>query len=104
MGWLTQKPPCDVHLMDALVADVATPGVEIPMPIVVELRAIQIDLRGRSAPKVVIDRSRDLERPIKFADARARLVARADDVINLPEFAFPHILDRLLNRDTGSGL
>src|SRR5687767_9932001 len=57
------------------------------MPIVVELGTIQIDLRGRPAPQVVIYGTRNLERRIALADARARLITRADDALHFAELA-----------------
>ena len=97
------EPAGDVHLMDALVAHVAVAGVVVPVPIVVQLGPIQIDLRRRAAPQVVVDVLGNLQRLVELADGLPRLVARADDAQNLAELAAVNELDGFLDRAGSSG-
>src|SRR5439155_3640912 len=54
-----QAPAGDVHLVDALVAQVAVAVVPGPVPVVVQVDAAQGGLHGgRAAPQVVVDRRR----------------------------------------------
>src|SRR3954452_4907836 len=92
--------------MDALVAHVAATGVVIPMPVVVWvvaalgilLRSEQLSLRSRSAPQFVVDLFWNSERRIALADGRARLEARADDVLDASQLAAVNVVDVLPNR------
>ena len=54
---LAEEPAGDVHLVDALVAEVAVAGVPDPVPVVVEAAcACSGQLGRRAAPEVVVDR------------------------------------------------
>ena len=50
---LAQPPPCDIHLMDALVADVAVPEIPVPVPVVMEAVLLPRFVGRRSEPDVV---------------------------------------------------
>src|SRR5579862_2326746 len=50
----SKGPAGDVHLMDALVTDVAVAGVPEPVPVVMEMLAMWCFKRGRPAPEVKI--------------------------------------------------
>ena len=105
---LAQRPASDVHLVDALVAEVAVAGVEDPMPVVVQALPHQGLPWRRAAPEVVVDRRVDLLCAFHPADALARLVAEAAGELNLAEMTFVHPGQRLLDRgrraDLGAGL
>ena len=74
---LAEEPAGDVHLVDALVAEVAVAVVPGPMPVVVQLFACQLRLRRRATPEVVVDRVGDGLRAFGFANAGAALVAES---------------------------
>src|SRR5207249_33639 len=70
-----QAPAGDVHLVDALIAQVAVAVGPLPVPVVMELWPRDRLNRGRTAPQVVID----LGRRLIFAlgpDRRPPLVAQ----------------------------
>lgn len=90
--------------MDALVPHVAVTGVEVPVPVVVQLRAVQVDLLRRSTPQVVVDRGGDVERLVELADALAGLVAGTDRILDRTELAALHIGNRLLEARARPGL
>ena len=52
---LAQPPAGDVHLVDALVADVAVAVVPVPVPLVVEAVRVERPLGRGAEPEVVID-------------------------------------------------
>src|SRR5262249_7417351 len=56
---LTQAPTGNVHLMDALIAEVAVAVVPLPVPVVVETLAQDRTVRSGATPQVVVDRLRD---------------------------------------------
>src|SRR5262249_44657716 len=74
---LAQAPAGLVHLVDALVAQVAVAGVPDPVPVVMEVLAHQRQLLRRAAPQVVVARLGDRLLAIDLADGGAPLVARA---------------------------
>src|SRR5690606_29023413 len=78
----------DIHLVDALVAEVAIAGIPHPVPIVVELLAGERLLRGGSAPEIVIESFGDRLFAFHFADAGAALVADATGPEEFTEVAF----------------
>src|SRR5207248_8192146 len=68
-------PAGDVHLVNALVADVAVAEIPEPVPVVVDEVGVEVLLRRGPGPDVEIDLLRRLRhRP--DADALARLVAQ----------------------------
>src|SRR5262249_1142496 len=76
-----------VHLVDALVAQVAVAVSVDPVPVVVEFRPHDRQLRGRAAPQVVVDAGGRLGRLLHLPHAPAGLVAPADGQIDLAELA-----------------
>jgi hypothetical protein len=67
-------PPCDVGLMDALVAVVAVAEVPEPVPVVMDEIAVVRLFRSRAEPEVEVDFGRGRRRRF-HADALPRLVA-----------------------------
>ena len=53
--FITEEPTSDIHLVDSLVAHVSVTRIEIPVPIVMQLRAKQFSLFRGAAPQVVIN-------------------------------------------------
>ncbi len=64
-----------VHLVDALVADVAVAEVPEPVPVVVDQVGVERPFRGRPQPEVEVHLARRLARRLG-ADAVPRLVAQ----------------------------
>src|SRR5437773_7319023 len=84
---LAQEPAGNVHLVNALISQIAVSGVPNPMPIVMEAFAHERFHRGRAAPEIVVDARRDWLRTIDLADARTALVAKAARDENFAEVA-----------------
>src|SRR5262249_28121767 len=86
---LVQTPAGLVHLVDALVAQVAVAVVPHPVPVVMELLARQpLRLRRRAAPQVIVGRGRDLAALRRGrADAGPQLVAQAARQLDLAQLA-----------------
>src|SRR5262249_38870038 len=74
---LVQPPAGLVHLVDALVAQVAVAGVPDPVPVVVQPLAHQRLLGGGTAPQVIVHGGGRLLRALDLADGAAQLVADA---------------------------
>src|SRR5262249_49362320 len=81
----------DVHLMHALVADVAVAVVPDPVPVVVDGAELPVAVRHlerrRAAPQVVVHRRGRLLLSLDQADAAARLVAQGAGDEQLAQFA-----------------
>jgi hypothetical protein len=88
----TEEPAGDVHLVDALVAEVAVAVGPGPVPVVLELCAHERAFRAGAAPEIVVDGFRNRLRAFGLADAGAALVAEAAREQDLSEIAFLHIL------------
>src|SRR5207247_2452046 len=73
-GVFAEKPAGDIHLMNALVAEVAVAVVPDPMPVVMKSLSADRRHRRRAAPEIVIDVRRRRLRSVHFADAGAALV------------------------------
>src|SRR5262249_8318846 len=101
---LAEAPPGLVHLMDALVAEVAVAVFPLPVPVVVQVLAHQRPVRRRAAPQVVVDAGRDRLRAAHLADRAARLVAQAAGQLHLADLARVHVLDRLAQPPAGAAL
>src|SRR5262249_2606178 len=84
---LPQAPAGNIHLMNALVAQVAVAVVPLPMPVVVETLAEHGTVRGRAAPQVVVDRLRDRLRAVYLADTFAPVIAQGARDLHLAELA-----------------
>src|ERR1051325_1309983 len=89
-----EEPARDVHLVDALIAEVAIAVVPEPMPVVVELAAAQFVLRRGTAPDVVINCLGHRLRAFGQADGVAALVAQSATDDDLAELALLHQLHR----------
>ena len=78
----TEEPAGDIHLVDALVADVAV-AVEVnPVPVVMDgavFRRVTVGRyeRCRAGPKIVVDRSGNWRGCVGETDAVATFVAKA---------------------------
>jgi hypothetical protein len=88
-GGFVEEPAADVHLVDALIAEIAIPGVPYPMPIVVQPGAAQWGFFGWAAPEVVVHASRDGLGAAGFSDAGPALITEAPRYRDLAEIAFP---------------
>src|SRR5262249_21949335 len=84
-----------VHLVDALVAQVAVAVVPGPVPVVVQVLALERILRGGTAPQIVIDALGNRLLAVDLADRAARLVAEAAGDADLAELAGTDVFHRL---------
>ena len=96
-----QAPARDIHLVDALVADVAVAVVPEPVPVVVEAILRELVLGRGAEPQVVVDAGgHRLDR--LAADGVAPLEAEAAGHVDVADQAVAHLLDgfaaRLLER------
>ena len=98
-GGAGDDPAGDVHLVHALVADVAVAEIPEPVPVVVDQVGVERLLCGRPQPEVEIHLRRRLADDRLDADAAARLVAQAARDQQLAELAR---LDHLGNAGPGS--
>src|SRR5262249_7014240 len=111
---LAEAPAGLVHLVNALVAEVAVAVVPDPVPVVVDRAVLAVRVvasrhleRGRAGPQVVVHRRRRLllaHLQPDVADARAVSVAHADRQIDLPEFAALHVSDGLTHAGVAAAL
>src|SRR5262245_44667150 len=86
-----QAPAADVHLMNALVSDVAIAVVPVPVPVVVKAVGIE-RARGRGPkPQVVINSLRDGTVRL-LADRVAPFVTKPASHINVADHAIPQLL------------
>src|SRR5262249_18791227 len=99
-----QKPATNIHLMNALIAEVAATVIPKPMPVVMELLAPNWNQRGRTGPQVVIYVGRGRLRLAYFADAAARLVAQTAGDEELAQIAGANPFHGFLDGETGSAL
>ena len=86
-GRLIEEPPADIHLMDALVAEVAIAGAPDPMPVVVQLAAAQGVFFGGAAPEIVVHIGRQGLGSAGFAYAGAALIAEPPRYGDLSQIA-----------------
>src|SRR6185436_9701938 len=84
---LAEVPAGLVHLVDALVADVAVAGVPAPVPVVVERVRIERPFRRGAQPQVEVDALRDRAFGL-LADRAAPLVAEAARDLDGAQLAF----------------
>src|SRR5205823_10932571 len=89
-----ETPAGDVHLVDALVAQVAVAGVPLPVPVVVELVLVERLHRRRAAPEVIVHALRH-HPGRQRADTGAALVAEAAGDLHLPDLPGVDVVDRL---------
>ena len=99
-----EEPAGEVHLVDALVADVAVAGGPDPVPIVVEVFAAERVFWGRTTPDIVIDGGRDGLGAGGLADARAAFVAKAASEDDFTEVTILKPLTGLLDAGVGADL
>ena len=98
-----EAPSRLVDLVNALVADVAVPGIPEPMPVVMEAVLRERALRCRAEPEVVIDAGRH-RLDGRLADGVAPLVAEPARHVQLTDLAAAHAFDRLAQRRVRSVL
>src|SRR5438477_529743 len=101
---LAQEPAGDIHLVNALISQIAVARIPNPMPIVMEALAHERLHRGRAAPEIVVDAGRNWLRSIDLADAGTPLVAKPARDKNFSEIAGLHPLDSLANSGAGTAL
>src|SRR5262249_40165878 len=99
-----QAPAGDIHLMNALVAQIAVAVIPHPVPIVMEAEAMEGRARGRTAPQVVIDRVGNGPFTAGPADAGTAFVAQCPGHLYFPQPARAQKLDRLLNTSAAADL
>src|SRR5262249_31078833 len=96
---LAQTPAGLVHLVDALVADVAVAVIPDPVPVVVDGAelgvAVRRVVRCRPAPEIIVHRRGRLLRAVHLADAVALLVAQAARQGHFAKLAGVQVLHRL---------
>src|SRR5262249_45189727 len=97
---LVEAPARLVHLVDALVAEVAVAVVPEPVPVVVDgavFRGVAVRHLegGGAAPEVVVHRGGRLLRAVHLADRRAELVAEPAGQLHRADLAGVDEGDRL---------
>lgn len=80
-----EEPTGNINLVNALVTEVTIAVVPNPVPVVVELLAKQIELRGRTAPEVEVDAFGDWLGATDLFDGTPRFVAGSAAVLEFPE-------------------
>src|ERR1019366_8402783 len=106
---LTEKPARDIHLVNALVADVAVAVSPEPMPFVMH-RAVLFGIAPRgqyrrgAAPHIVVDGGRNRLRAGGLADAVAPFVAQPARRDDLAEISGAHPGDGFLHTFAGTDL
>src|SRR5207245_2668655 len=104
-----QEPPGNVHLMNALVAQIAAAIVPKPVPVVMNRAILGAvapwrDQRRRPAPQIVVDVIRDRLRADAFPYARPALVTEAECDVYFPEIARADPFNRLFDAIAGTAL
>ena len=89
-----QSPAGHVHLVNALVADVAVAVVPEPMPVVVKAVRRECVLRRRSQPQIVVHAGGHRLHRLA-ADGVAPFVAQAAGHVDIADQAFAQLLDYL---------
>src|SRR5882672_5829035 len=92
-----QAPAADVHLVNALVADVAIAVVPIPVPVVVKAVGIERTRGRRPQPQVVINAPRDGTVRL-LADRVAPFETKPASHINVADHALPQFLHGFAQR------
>ena len=90
-----EPPAGDIHLVDALVADVTVAVVPVPVPVVVEPVPVEGPLGRRPEPEVVVNAGRH-RLILEVADRVAPLVAEPFGHVDLSEGAAAEALDGAL--------
>src|SRR5207302_6305452 len=85
----------NIHLVDALVAEVAVAVIPEPVPVIVKALAHGRLERGRTTPEIIVHRGRLCLWPIHLADAGPRLVAQAACHLDLAQLARAKEVDGL---------
>jgi hypothetical protein len=101
---LADRPSRHVHLVDALVAQVAVAGVPNPVPVVMQSAPHEGQLRRRAAPEVVVYALRNGLRPAHLADAVAAFVTQRARDLDLADVALLQPVPSLPPRAAGSAL
>jgi hypothetical protein len=100
---LVERPAGDVHLVNALVSDIAVAEFTVTVPVVMEAVLVERAELGSALPEIVIDAGRDLAVG-KMADAGTRLVAEAAGEAHFADVAVVNVLDALDMSGIGAGL
>ena len=93
-----ERPTGDVHLVDALIAEIAVARVQVPVPVVVQAPASQRFVCDRPEPAVVVDGRGDELRAVHPTDRSARLVAETTRTVDLAEPTAVDEVDRATDR------
>src|SRR5262245_2227282 len=93
-----QAPAADVHLMNALVADVAIAVVPVPVPVIVKAVGIERARGRRPQPQVVINALRDGTVRL-LADRVAPFETKPASHINVADHAVTQLLHGFSQRD-----
>ena len=94
---VAEEPAGDVHLVDALVSEIAITVIPHPVPVVMQAFTGERFLRGRAEPEIVIHLARNILGIRDITDAAAALVAEASGNLDLAEVASLHPLHGILN-------
>ena len=100
----TQGPAAHIHLMDALVSQVAVARLELPVPVVVQLPARERPEGSRAAVQIPVHVLGNRLGLSELADTLARLEARSMGVANRAQAATLHEGDAVANAGAGTGL
>src|SRR5438477_339640 len=100
----SQDPTGDVHLVNALVAQIAVARRPHPMPVIVEAFAHERFFGSRTTPQIVINVCGDRLRSIDLANAGAALVTEPTRAEDFSDVAFAQPGDALGDPGAGTGL
>src|SRR5207244_4006017 len=101
---LAEEPAGDVHLVDALVAEVAATGVPDPVPVIVEPLATEGRHRGGTAPEIIIHFRRRGLRGVHLPDAGPPFVTEASRDFDFAQVARADPFNRFFDGEAGTAL
>ena len=101
---VAEEPTGNVHLVDALIAEVAIAVIPHPVPVVMQAFTGEGFLGGRAEPEIVIHLARHILGIRDITDAAAALVAEAAGDLDLAKVAGLHPLHGILNALGATGL
>src|SRR5262249_8956539 len=98
-----QAPAGDIHLVDALIAQIAIAVSPIPVPVIVEAILFEGDHRRGTGPEVVVHPGGRLAYRL-LSDRVAPLEAKPARHVHVADEAFPHFADPIAQGDAGAAL
>ena len=91
---LTKHPSSNIHLVDTLITEISITGIEIPVPVVMQIPPRQRLHRSRTDPEVVVDVIRNNLLTVHLADASTWFVADPTSRLDRSEISVSSPLDR----------